>query len=362
MEIKSLGGALYFLLLKDDYSHYRTVYFLKKKDEVKEKIIEFVRLTHHQTNNTNNRIKVVRSDCGGEFVNKDLKQFYANEGIKQVTTIPRTPEQNGTVERDNRTIVEAARTLLHAHSLEKHLWAEAVNASVYVLNCTGTSTVEDKTPYQLWFNKDVNIDKLKEFGSIVYAHIPKVCRKKFDKKTVKCVLVGYCDNGYRVYNPRTKQVQVPRDLVFGKNEKDTKQTVSSVKVDKMPNKKSDEQESVVLKFFKEKENDSDELLHDTQSESSNDSEVTVVGANEVLSDESDNNLSTSNQNVNAESTVIDHSETLRSGSEICDLTQRNVIDERLRSRAISDAMYTAMLAIYEPQTYDDAMKSPEKQQ
>lgn len=80
MDIKSLGGALYFLLLKDDYSHYRTVYFLKQKSEVPNKIKEFVRLTHNQTKH---RIKIVRSDNGTEFVNSSLRDFYASEGIKQ---------------------------------------------------------------------------------------------------------------------------------------------------------------------------------------------------------------------------------------------------------------------------------------
>lgn len=63
---------------------------------------------------------------------------------KQQTIIPYTPEQNGTVERENKTIVEAARTQLRAKSLDKRLWAEAVNASVFVLNCAGTSTVKDR--------------------------------------------------------------------------------------------------------------------------------------------------------------------------------------------------------------------------
>lgn len=88
MNIKSFGGALYFLLLKVHHSQFRTVYFIKRKSEVQVKIKEFVRLTHNQTEN---RVKMIRSDNGTEFVNKALTFFYANEGIKQQTTAPYTP-------------------------------------------------------------------------------------------------------------------------------------------------------------------------------------------------------------------------------------------------------------------------------
>lgn len=63
------------------------------------------------------------------------------------------PEQNGAVERENRTVVEAARTMLHAKDLSLNLWAEAVHTVVYVLNRTGTTSKQDKVPYELWFGK-----------------------------------------------------------------------------------------------------------------------------------------------------------------------------------------------------------------
>lgn len=356
MDIKSLGGTLYFLLLKDDFSHFRTVYFLKKKSEVPERIKEFVRLTHNQTKH---RIKIVRSDNGTEFVNSTLKLFYANEGIKQQTTIPYTPEQNGTVERENRTVVEAARTLLHEHSLNKNLWAEAVNASVYVLNCSGTSTVKGKTPYQLWFNKDANLDKLKEFGTIVYTHIPKEKRKKFDKKAVKCVLVGYCDNGYRIYNPNTKQVQVSRDLIFGNDEKNTEQNIESVNAskEKVPNKVDESQECAILHFFKV--NNNENIENEVNDQSDNEFQDVDQSISQENGEESEHNESSS-----SDVTIIGAEESGRNGSEICDLTQRNVIGDRLRPRSAStsdDNVDSAMLAIYEPQNFDDAMKSPEKE-
>lgn len=402
---QSFGGAKYFLLLKDDYSHFRTVYFLKQKSEVASRIKQFVNLAKNQTQHS---IKVLRSDNGTEFVNKQLSEFYADLGIKQQTTVPYTPEQNGTVERENRTIVEAARTLLHAHGLDQRLWAEAVNASVYVLNCTGTSTIKGKTPHQLWYNKDANIDKLKEFGSIVYAHIPKQKRKKFDKKSTKCVLVGYCDNGYRVFDPQTKKVVASRDLIFAKNELIAKEKCNDIQklVEKEPNtailqkanknEENYEQESVILKFFKLKENYTNDCVTSEVDEKENETEAptetptnenvtqsidfdstitNVSSENGALNISNISNISSENENNSTlNQTVINNSnadllnstaisevpENNAGRSAICNLTQRNVIDSRLRSQAAS--IDSIMLAIYEPKTCEDAMQTAEKDQ
>ncbi|EZA46811.1 Copia protein [Ooceraea biroi] len=104
---------------------------------------------------------------------------------------PFTPEQNGKIERDNRTIVESARTMLQAKGLPKHLWAEVVNTAVYVLNrvvSTGTSC--NKTPYELWTGKVPDLQHLKIFGSVAYVHVPKMFTKKFDARAKKMLLVG----------------------------------------------------------------------------------------------------------------------------------------------------------------------------
>lgn len=133
--------------------------------------------------------------------------------------MPYTPEQNGSSERENRTIVEAAKTMIHSHDLQLSLWAEAVNAAVYVLNRTGTSTVKNKTPYDLWHEKTANVDNLRVFGSFVYTHIPKQKRHKFDRKATKCIFVGYSEisKGFRVYNPDKQTIEVVRDVNFERN-------------------------------------------------------------------------------------------------------------------------------------------------
>ncbi|KAF2889381.1 hypothetical protein ILUMI_16792, partial [Ignelater luminosus] len=119
-----------------------------------------------------------------------------------------------------RTIVEAARTILHAKDLPKFLWAEAVNTAVYTINLTGNSSVDGKTPYELWYNKDIDLNKPRVFGEIVHVHIPKQKRLKWDSKSKKGLFVEYpeCSKGYRVYFPFENKTDIVQDVIFGKEQ------------------------------------------------------------------------------------------------------------------------------------------------
>lgn len=212
MEETSVGGSKYFLVLKDDYSNYRTLYFVKTKDEIKHCLEDFF---NKGENTTGNKVKTLRTDNELEFINKDVKELCSKRGIIHQTTVTYTPEQNGKSERENRTLVEAARTMIHAKNLPKKLWAEADHTAAFVLNRTGKGK-EGKSPYELWANKDFNIYQLKAFGSEVYVHFPKDKRKKWDQKGEKGVMVGYGEHvkGYRIYFPGKNYIDTKRDVVF----------------------------------------------------------------------------------------------------------------------------------------------------
>lgn len=207
MQVNSIGGSRYFLLLKDDYSHFRFVYFMKQKSEVTNIIKNFVmRMEREKKHN----IRVLRSDNGTEFVNAELKQFFDKMGIEHQKTVPYTPEQNGCAEREMRTVVESARTMIYAKNMDLMFWAESVNFAVYVLNCTGTSSVVDQTPYDLWHEKTANVDRFRVFGCDVFVHIPKEKRRKWDAKAMKYIFVGYDVNtkAYRVWNSETGKIEI----------------------------------------------------------------------------------------------------------------------------------------------------------
>ena len=144
--------------------------------------------------------------------------FEEEEGIIHEKSVSYTSEQNGKIERDRRTVAEAGRSMLNAKKLDDHLWAEAVNTTVYVLNRT-SKKVSGKTPFQIWTGKDFDINTLRVFGNEVSVHIPKVKRKNWDSKAVTGIFVGYGETtkGYRVYLPDIQSVEIKRDVEFLKS-------------------------------------------------------------------------------------------------------------------------------------------------
>lgn len=217
MEVTSLGKARYFLLIKDDYSHFRYVFFLKSKNETTECFKNYILRMEKETEAT---INTLRTDQGLEFMNNEMKKLLVDRGIKHQKSVTYTPEQNGKVERDNRTVVEAARTMLYSSGLPITFWAEAVNTAVYTLNRTGTSTQKGTTPYELWHGAKANVSILRKFGTEVYVHIPKQRRRKWDRKAEKGIFVGYDEEtkGYRIWLPHRRKVEVHCDVVFNERE------------------------------------------------------------------------------------------------------------------------------------------------
>ena len=106
---------------------------------------------------------MLRSANGLEFRIKKMDEHLEARGIQREKTAPYTPEQNGRAERDNRTIIESARTMLFAKGLPVTLWAEAANTAVYLMNRARVRG--DKTPYELWVKKKPNLEHLRIFGS-----------------------------------------------------------------------------------------------------------------------------------------------------------------------------------------------------
>ena len=208
----SFSNVRYFVLFKDDFSGYRFVYFLKEKSQVSQKLQQMLA----ESRTIGHKVSEFLSDNGGEFDNKEVRSILQKEGVRQRLTMPYTPQQNGCSERENRTLVEAARAMRLAHEeLPQALWAELINTAAYILNRTGPSSIEGKSPYELWFNKKPKIKHLRIIGSTAYAHIPIQKRRKFDTKAKKGILVGYeGDDGYRIFVRQGNKMYRSRDVVF----------------------------------------------------------------------------------------------------------------------------------------------------
>ncbi|GBP85186.1 Retrovirus-related Pol polyprotein from transposon TNT 1-94 [Eumeta japonica] len=213
MKTPSAGGGKYFITFIDDYSRKVYVYFLKNNMNIKS---VFEKFKVEVENELGKKIKILRSDNGKEFCNKELYNVLAASGIKHQTSTPYTLEQNGLAERMNRTLVERAKCMLFEAKLQKSFWAEAVATAAYVINRSPSRVLAEVTPYEKWTGKKLNISYLKIFGSKAMVHVPKQNRLKWDRKSRALVFVGYCENtkGYRFFDPICRKVVISRDVTF----------------------------------------------------------------------------------------------------------------------------------------------------
>ncbi|GJT33107.1 putative ribonuclease H-like domain-containing protein [Tanacetum coccineum] len=144
--VRSLNHKTYCLVITDDFSRFSWVFFLRTKDETSAILKDFIRQIENQLNQ---KVKTIRSDNGTEFKNKEVIEFCGIKGIKREYSNARTPQQNGVAERKNRTLIEAARTMLADSFLPNTFWAEAVSTACYVLNRVLVTKPHNKTPYEL---------------------------------------------------------------------------------------------------------------------------------------------------------------------------------------------------------------------
>lgn len=119
------------------------------------------------------------------------------------------------------TIVDMARSILHEKGMPHHLWGDAVNTAVYLLNRCPTKAMEKLTPFEAYNGRKPSVKHLKVFRSVYYVHIPTQLRHKLEETSEKCVFIGYgsCQKGYRLFNVNTQRVIISKDVVFDERPK-----------------------------------------------------------------------------------------------------------------------------------------------
>ncbi|GJU87316.1 putative ribonuclease H-like domain-containing protein [Tanacetum coccineum] len=207
---------MYCLVVIDDYSRFSWVFFLATKDETSGILKSFITRVE---NLIDQRVKVIRCDNGTEFKNKEMNQFYERKGIKREFSVARTPQQNGVAERKNRTLIEAARTMLADSKLPTTFWAEAVNTACYVQNRVLVTKPHNKTPYELFLGRKLALGFMRPFGYPITILNTIDHIGKFDGKVYEGFFIGYSinNNAFRVFNSRTRIVEENLHVQFSKN-------------------------------------------------------------------------------------------------------------------------------------------------
>ena len=213
MRTKGMKGEKYFLLFVDDYTRMTWLYLLKKKSEAFDCFQTFKEFVE---NECDKKIKCLRSDNGGEYVSNEFNKFCDVNGIKRHFSVTETPQQNGVVERKNRTVVEMARTMLHEAKLSNVLWPQAIHTAVHILNRCLLRNNQSVTPYQMWKGRPANVKHFRIFGCKCYIKRVDPHLGKLDSRTDDGVLVGYsCSiKSYKCYNFRLRKIVEAIDVTF----------------------------------------------------------------------------------------------------------------------------------------------------
>ncbi|GKD40892.1 retrovirus-related pol polyprotein from transposon TNT 1-94 [Tanacetum coccineum] len=161
MRVASVNGKKYILVIVDDYSRFTWVKCLRSKDEAPDFIIKFLKMIQVRLKTL---VRRIRTDNGTEFVNQTLRDYYEKVGISHETSVARSPQQNGVVERCNRTLIEAARTMLIYAKAPLFLWVEAVATACYTQNHSIILLCHGKTPYELLHDKLPDLTFFHVFG------------------------------------------------------------------------------------------------------------------------------------------------------------------------------------------------------
>eukprot|EP00877_Chromochloris_zofingiensis_P010255 jgi/Chrzof1/5483/Cz16g04290.t1 len=211
LPVKSLGGSQYIATFLDDYTGLSVVALLKQKSDISKVVPDVFNMLEKQSNN---QVKSVRTDNGGEYVNSVLNSYYSNKGIIAQHTVPYSPQQNGKAERLNRTLLDKARSMLADAGLPSQLWGEAVVTANYLRN-RSPAAGKTATPWELFFGSRPSVSHLRVFGAKAFAQIPKEKRGKLDPRSQRGIMVGYEPNvkGYRLLLPNNT-ITVSRDVVF----------------------------------------------------------------------------------------------------------------------------------------------------
>ncbi|GJV51169.1 putative ribonuclease H-like domain-containing protein [Tanacetum coccineum] len=177
MRVASVNGKKYILVIVDDYSRFTWV-------------------------------KCLRTDNGTEFVNQTLREYYEKVDISHETSVARSPQQNGVVERRNRTLIEVARTMLIYAKALLFLWAEAVATTCYTQNRSIVRLRHGKTPYELLHDKLPDLSFFHIFGALCYPTNDSENLGKLQPKADIGIFIGYAPTkkAFRIYNRHTRRI------------------------------------------------------------------------------------------------------------------------------------------------------------
>eukprot|EP00253_Pinus_taeda_P033563 PITA_33563 len=198
-------GEEYLILFIDDFSRFVWLGLMKHNDEAFEKFKSFKALVE---NESGYKIKSLRSDKGGEFTSNEYFDFCEEHGIRREFSTARTPQQNGVVERMNRTVQQMAHAMLDESGTPATLWGEATYVAVVILNKKKFRVNNTQTPHELSYGETPSVKHFKIFGSNCYIKNTDEQLGKLEPRVDEGILLGYSPHSktYKCYNKRLGRI------------------------------------------------------------------------------------------------------------------------------------------------------------
>ncbi|SGY38242.1 BQ5605_C003g01985 [Microbotryum silenes-dioicae] len=229
----SFGGHRYILVIIDDYTRKQWCILLAYKSDVFHRLRDWILEVE---NATGDRVKTIRSDNGGEFTLRNFVNFCLAKGIRRELTIPYTPQQNGRVERANRTIKEGILALLYSAGADPRLWAEAARYFVHCKNLMPHAGIRGDIPDTRWHGVAPDISSLRAFGCRAWHCLPSVKHTDLDPKAMPLIFIGLDDHAkaYRLFDPVTRKIILSCNVVFRESEFPALQPVADTQTGATP--------------------------------------------------------------------------------------------------------------------------------
>ncbi|CAD6889153.1 unnamed protein product [Tilletia caries] len=209
-------GEKYTLIIVDSASRKVWANPMTAKGNALTVFLDWVRRAQKETGK---QLVVVRSDNGGEFINRQSQDWAKELGVWWETTNPYTSQQNGVAERWNRTLQDRMRAMLLTSGLDSSYWPHAMRAAAYVLNRTPRLKDGGHIPEEIWTGRKVDLSNLRVFGCLCWPLVQSAQRKgKLALRRVPAVFLGYGETtkGWKVYIPSksTHRMGTSRDVIF----------------------------------------------------------------------------------------------------------------------------------------------------
>ena len=214
--INSVNGFRYYVLFIDHYTRFTWLYLLKSKSEV------FTKFTHFKAmieTPFSAKIKIFRSDRGGEYTSNVFKTYLLQQGIIHQLSCPNTPQQNGLVERKHKHLIETSITLLSQAFIPSSYWSYAIQTAISLINLLPTSVLKFHSPWFKLYSTKPDLSQLKVFGCARYPNLRPYTSHKLEPRTVECIFLGYPTGfkGYLYLNISSTRFYISRHVVFNES-------------------------------------------------------------------------------------------------------------------------------------------------